>query len=248
MKNGVAKIMGEHRDQTLHQRILDDLEQKILSGHWPPGHRLPFEVDLAKEYGCSRMTVNKVMTQLVQAGLIERRKRVGSFVREPKVMSAVLEIPDIQEDVKVLNLPYSFTLHSQCQRKATEQDMLDLQLSAPAPILAITCIHFAGKRPFCIEERLINLSTVPAALDMDFSQEAPGHWLVRLVPWNAAEHRIQAVNAGSEMGELLGISETAACLSLERRTWGSDGPVTFVTMTYPGDRQSLVARFEPAPR
>ncbi|MGG2473725.1 histidine utilization repressor, partial [Rhizobium sp. BR5] len=32
--------------QTLHQRILSDIEGRIVSGEWPPGHRLPFEVDL----------------------------------------------------------------------------------------------------------------------------------------------------------------------------------------------------------
>ena len=59
---------------TFHQRILGDIEGKIVSGEWPIGHRIPFEIDLAREYGVSRMTVNKVLTQLARAGLIERVK------------------------------------------------------------------------------------------------------------------------------------------------------------------------------
>ncbi len=58
-----------------------DLERLILSGDWPPGHRLPFEVDLAAQYGCSRMTANKVLTQLARAGLIERRKNPAALLR-----------------------------------------------------------------------------------------------------------------------------------------------------------------------
>jgi GntR family histidine utilization transcriptional repressor len=72
--------MNGSKDATLHQSILSEIEGRIVSGEWPPGHRIPFEVDLAQQYGCSRMTVNKVMTQLAKAGLIERRKKSGSFV------------------------------------------------------------------------------------------------------------------------------------------------------------------------
>ncbi|MBW8787882.1 MAG: GntR family transcriptional regulator, partial [Rhizobium leguminosarum] len=49
--------MNQSRDPTLHQRILSDIEGRIVSGDWPPGHRIPFEVDLATQYDCSRMTV-----------------------------------------------------------------------------------------------------------------------------------------------------------------------------------------------
>ncbi|MAC80270.1 MAG: histidine utilization repressor [Rhodobacteraceae bacterium] len=234
------------KDETFHQRILKDLEGKIVSGEWPPGHRLPFEVDLAKAYGCSRMTVNKVMTQLVQGGLIERRKRSGSFVLQPKVSSAVLEIPDVEQDVERQGLPYSYTLDHQVQRKATDADMRDMDLSGPAPILAITCTHFAGHRPYCHEERLINLTAVPDALDTDFKVTAPGQWLLRQVPWSTAEHRIGAINADSDLAKTLQVPQNAACLTLERRTWSDNGPVTYVRLVYPGDRQSLVARFQPA--
>lgn len=234
------------RDETLHQRILRDLEGKIVSGEWPPGHRLPFEVDLARDYGCSRMTVNKVMTQLVQNGLIERRKRSGSFVLQPKVSSAVLEIPDVQQDVERQGLPYAYRLEHQAQRNATDSDMRRMELTAPAPILAITCTHVAGHRPFCHEERLINLATVPEALDVDFTTTAPGKWLLQQVPWSTAEHRIGAMNAGTDLARMLGVEDGTACLTMERRTWSEHGPVTHVRLAYPGDRQSLVARFQPA--
>ena len=56
---------------------------RILSGEWPPGHRIPFEHELTARYRCSRMTVSKALGDLVAAGLIERRRRAGSFVRRP---------------------------------------------------------------------------------------------------------------------------------------------------------------------
>ncbi|HET7413771.1 MAG TPA: GntR family transcriptional regulator, partial [Pararhizobium sp.] len=67
---------------SLHQRIMADIEEKILSGAWPPGHRIPFEHELTAEYGCSRMTVNKALTQLARAGLIARRRRADGNAAE----------------------------------------------------------------------------------------------------------------------------------------------------------------------
>ena len=77
---------------TLYKRIRLDIETRILTGEWPPGHRIPFEHQLMARYRCSRMTVNKALSELAQADLIERRRRAGTFVRRPQHMSAVLKI------------------------------------------------------------------------------------------------------------------------------------------------------------
>ncbi|TCL68392.1 histidine utilization repressor [Rhizobium sp. BK251] len=233
-------------DVTLHQRILGDIKGRIVSGEWPPGHRIPFEIDLAAHYDCSRMTVNKVLTQLAKAGLIERRKKSGSFVTQPQAQSAVLEIHDIKTEVQSLNLPYSFTLTKRQKRKSRAEDALRLELPAATSLLELACTHFAGARPFCLEERLISLSTVPGAEEADFSQIAPGPWLLGQVPWSAAEHRILAVPASAGKATALEIPRNTACLVVERRTWSTGGPVTHVRFTYPGDRHALVARFTPA--
>lgn len=231
---------------TLHQRILSDVEGKIVSGEWPPGHRLPFEVELAAQYNCSRMTVNKVMTQLAKSGLIKRRKKSGSFVARPQAQSAVLEITDIEAEVRSLNLPYSFTVRHRTTRPAGGADLQVFDAGVPSEVLEIVCIHFAGERQFCVEERLINLTNVPDAADADFARVSPGQWLLGEVPWSTAEHRIRAVAASAEMAAMLDIPKGSPCLLIERRTWSGSGPLTYVRLTYPGDSHSLVARFAPA--
>ncbi|SIQ87362.1 transcriptional regulator, GntR family [Rhizobium sp. RU35A] len=237
--------MNTDKEKTLHGRILGDLERRILSGEWPPGYRLPFEVDLAIQYGCSRMTANKVLTQLARAGLIERRKKSGSFVAQPVAQSAVLEIHDIETEVRSLNLSYGYRLETRNRRMATRQDCTLMELADGSAVLECVAVHLAGGRPFCLEYRLINLATVPEAESEDFSLIAPGAFLISRVPWNAAEHRIQAVTAAADVATKLEIARHSACLVIERRTWGAGGPVTFVRFTYPGDRHALVARFQP---
>ncbi|KAB1111526.1 histidine utilization repressor [Neorhizobium galegae] len=237
--------MTNGKEATLHHRILSDIEGRIVSGEWPPGYRLPFEVDLAVQYGCSRMTANKVLTHLARAGLIERRKKSGSFVSQPVTQAAVLEIHSIEAEVRSLKLPYSYRLERRVRREASPVDRQHLELTETASVLDLVCLHHAGERPFCLEERLINLATVPEAEGEDFSKSAPGTWLISQVPWSTAEHRIYALSASAEVAKMLDISRNAACLAIERRTWGSGGPVTFVRFTYPGDRHALVARFTP---
>ena len=64
--------MKASKSATLNQRIRSDLESRILSGEWAPGFRIPYEHELMEQYGCSRMTVNKVLTALAESGMIER--------------------------------------------------------------------------------------------------------------------------------------------------------------------------------
>ena len=59
-----------HASQSLHARIRSDIEARILSGKWPPGHRIPPEKDLMRVWDCSRMTVNKAVAALAAQGFV----------------------------------------------------------------------------------------------------------------------------------------------------------------------------------
>ena len=230
---------------SLHQQILSEIEERILSGQWPPGHRIPIEHELARRYNCSRMTVSKALTQLANAGLIERRRKAGSFVSQPHSRSAVLEIQDIEAEVLALGLPYCFDLIECRKRKARRGDTLQIDPVAAISLLDLTCLHMAGRRPFCLEQRLISLAAVPDASREAFGATPPGAWLVRRVPWTAAEHRIKALGADAMQAQSLKIKPCTPCLVIERRTWCAEKPITFVRLTYPGDAHDLVARFAP---
>lgn len=231
---------------SLHQRILDDIEGRILSGEWQPGHRIPFEHELTEYYGCSRMTVNKALTQLAKAGLIERRRRSGSFVSFPQSQAAILEIHDIRDEVAALGAPYRFELVSRSERLSGPADARNIDMPRHTPLVELICRHYAGKRVFALEERIINLRTVPGAAETDFAEQSPGPWLVSYVPWSSARHSIRAVAATPDNAAMLGVAPGSPCLVVERQTWNADQPVTHVRFTYPGDNHALVATFTPS--
>ncbi|MCZ7660666.1 MAG: histidine utilization repressor [Xanthobacteraceae bacterium] len=222
------------------------LERAILSGEWPPGHRVPSEQELTRRYGCSRMTVNRALTALAAAGLIVRRRRSGSFVATPSSEETVLEIHDIEADVRRSGKAYRFQLRSRRERRATRTDAARLAVTAGTPVLALECLHLAAGQPLVLEDRLINLAAVEAARDADFAQKPPGSWLLAQIPWSEAEHQISAANADIATAKALGIAPGAACLLVRRRTFQAGSPLTQVVLTYPGDRHHLVARFSPA--
>jgi GntR family histidine utilization transcriptional repressor len=149
-------------------------------------------------------------------------------------------------EVQALGLAYRFEIVGRGKRRAGRADLDRLHLEAKVPVLDLNCLHFAGKEPFCHEERLINLDAVPEADAETFAERAPGPWLVERVPWSTAEHRIQAVGANSVTAAALGIAEGTACLLIERRTWGAEKPITHVRLTYPGNGHELVAHFAPS--
>lgn len=230
---------------SLHQKILGDLQGKILSGRLAPGTRIATEHELAEAYDCSRMTVSNVLAKLARAGLVERRRKAGTFVTRPQSQAAVLEIHDIRTEVLALGLAYRFELVSRASRRGTTADRERLGTRSPGRVVNLVVRHFAGDRVFCLEERLINVEAVSEAAQQDFRETSPGRWLLDSVPWTAAEHRIGASNASRAAASALAVKPGTACLVVERRTWRATLPVTHVRLTYPGDSHQLIAHFTP---
>ncbi|CAM4200434.1 histidine utilization repressor [Comamonas aquatilis] len=231
---------------SLHGKILTEIEQNILSGRWPPGFRIPSEMELTAHYQCSRMTVNKVLTQLAHAGLLQRKRKAGSFVTLPHTSSAVLEIPDLRQVVLGMGMEYSSQLLSRKQRRSTRDDMQAMRMDKAGPVVHALCLHMAGSRPFCIEDRLINLESVPDAEHEMFTEHSPSSWMVNHVPWSSAEHRIRAEAASEETAARLQVAPASPCLVIDRRTWTGTLPITFVRLTYPADLYELEAHFSPS--
>lgn len=242
--------MKSRTDVPLNQRIREDIQGRILSGEWPPGHRIPFEHELMVQYGCSRMTVNKVLSMLADSGMIERRRRLGSFVARPHphIESAALEIQDIPVDVAARGYRYGYRLLGRQLRAAEAAAADEKELAAGGRLLALECLHLADDRPFALERRLIGAAAVPQALAQDFAATVPGSWLLQNVPWTRAQHRISAIGADPGQAEALEVAVGTPCLAIERRTWRGEQAVTQVRQVFLGDAYDLFAHFSPGGR
>jgi GntR family histidine utilization transcriptional repressor len=224
----------------ISEQIRRSIEARIMSGEWAPGTRVPGDTELAELHGCARMTANKALTALADAGLIERRRRAGSFVARPRSQAMVLEITDLAAEMAARGSSYRWELLSR-------RELTSAALGRKAPLLEVTGVHQADGAPLAFERRLVNLSEVPAIAAADLSAEAPGTWLLAHAPWTEAEHRISAESADAGLARALDCAVGGACLTVHRRTWRGDTPVTSVTQHFAPGRHELVARFGAQP-
>ena len=67
----------------LYEKIYRRLVDEITSGIRSPGDKLPTELELANEYGVSRITSKKALNMLAQQGLVVRKRGLGTFVSLP---------------------------------------------------------------------------------------------------------------------------------------------------------------------
>src|SRR5262249_34683362 len=68
------------RDEPLYKQIFDEIAERIRSGLWPPGHRLPPTRDLARQLSTHRNTVVRAYGDLESAGFVSSTVGRGTFV------------------------------------------------------------------------------------------------------------------------------------------------------------------------
>ena len=66
--------------EPLHAQIAARVRREVHQGVYPPGARLPAEIDLARSFGVSRGTVRQALTALLSEGLLQTLAGRGTFV------------------------------------------------------------------------------------------------------------------------------------------------------------------------
>lgn len=219
--------------------IRTDVLRRIRSREWPPGALIPGEETLAAEFGVARATVNRALTALAEAGVIERKKRAGTRVAELPVRRARLEIPVIRLDVLGRGLAYDFKLLADRMAAAPVPVTARLGLPEGQPMRYLETLHMAGGRPFVHEARWLNPAALPTPAP-DFATASANEWLVTHVSLVSGDIAFLAEGASPREAEVLGVAPGAALLIAERTTHGTLGPITFVRLAHaPGHRVAM---------
>lgn len=219
--------------------IRAEVLRRIRARDWPPGALIPGEEALAEEFGVARATVNRALTALAEAGVIERKKRAGTRVAELPVRRARLEIPVIRLDVLGRGLAYDFTLLADRLTPAPVPVTARLGLPEGQPMRYLETLHLAGGRPFVLETRWLNPAVLPSPLP-DFSDLSVNEWLVTHVSLVSGDIAFTAEPASPREADVLGIPAGTALLVAERTTQGTTGPVTLVRLAHaPGHRVQM---------
>ena len=219
--------------------IKSDVMARIIGGDWPPGTLLPTEADLADEFGAARATVNRALRELAEEGVLDRKRKSGTRVRQAPLRHAKLDITVTRQEVEARGAVYKYALVD--SRITTPPDGLRarLSLSPEGKVRRVIAVHYADGIPFQYEDRWINLATLPAAADADFTGSGPNEWLISTIPYTDMELSFSAIAADDAVAEHLDCPAGTALFQMERTTWYDGAAVTFVRMTFqPGYRKS----------
>jgi GntR family transcriptional regulator, histidine utilization repressor len=221
--------------EDVHAEVL----RRIRARDWPPGGLIPGEEALAEEFGVARATVNRALTALAAAGVVERKKRAGTRVAELPVRRARLEIPVIRLDVLGRGLAYDFDLLTERLGPAPVPVTARLGLPEATPMRYLETLHLAGGRPFVFEARWLNPAVLPDPAP-DFSEISVNEWLVTHVSLVSGDIAFTAEPASLREADVMGVPPGTALLMAERTTHGTTGPVTQVRLSHaPGHRVQM---------
>ncbi|MBC8504281.1 MAG: GntR family transcriptional regulator [Chloroflexi bacterium] len=90
------------RQQSLVDQVFKILYERIISGVYPSGSKLPTGDRLAEELNVSRSTVRMAVSKLEDRKLVQRRQGVGTYVRElikiPNPLNEFIELSNLIKD------------------------------------------------------------------------------------------------------------------------------------------------------
>lgn len=228
--------------QPLYRRVKQYIADRIAAGVWQVGQRLPSEHELAAQFDCARMTVNRAVRELTDEGRLVRLQGVGTFVAQPKAQSALFEVRSIADEIRARGHRHGCrVLAAAAQTDAAVA--ASLGLPSAAGLFHTQLVHDEDGMPIQYEDRWVNPSAAPDYLQQDFTVVTPHDYLTEVAPFSEGEHIIEARMPPKAVAEVLAMARGEPCLVVERRTWSGNLAVTFVRLWFPAGRYRLQGRF-----
>ena len=131
----------------MYHQIYLVLREQIAEGQFADG-RLPVELELARQFGASRITMRKALERLVTEGTIIRRRGSGSFVKQmPKEPKKTHRVGGLLEDIINLGLKSKAKVLELNEIGAPSEVADLLGLTAGDPVLKVIRLRSYQNKP-----------------------------------------------------------------------------------------------------
>ena len=226
----------------LYYQLENVLREKIASGTFAPGDRLPTESELIKQYGVSRITVRQALGTLAEDGLIERQQGRGTFIAQRRtrkrkfnglthLTGSLDELIEMGSDVHIKVLEFNLV-------EADKNEAEIFQVKVGTPVYRLKRLRLYEDKPYSL---IVNY--LPAEIGSQLTQEelSSGAILQMIetkfgVHLNEAKQQIKAELADPYAAGQLGVRVGSPLLSIERTVFADDGkPVEFGHTLYRSD-------------
>ncbi|RME46435.1 MAG: GntR family transcriptional regulator [Chloroflexi bacterium] len=179
--------MALRRPKPITQQISDLLIERIHSGIYAPGTRLPSESELAEELGVSRSSIRTALARLAAEGMVIRKQGDGTYVNEHlvKVPTRFGGMWDFMRLIANSGHTPRIELLEQHLRPATAGESQALHLEAGAEVVALRRRFFADERPV-----ILTTSAMPASLLREPLRPRDGEMTINELMWRRCRQSI----------------------------------------------------------
>jgi DNA-binding GntR family transcriptional regulator len=206
----------------LYYQVASRIESAIISGEIPAGSRLENEVALGARLGISRPTIRRAIQDLVDKGLLVRRRGIGTQVVHGQVTRNV-ELTSLFEDLARSNKHPSTTLLAHEVVAADRKIAESLGVDEGSAVLHLRRVRSSDGVPVAVMENFLPeefTNITPAEMNtFGLYQVLRG----RGVTMRVARQRIGARLASAEEAVLLGIDRYGAVLTMDRTAYDNTG-------------------------
>jgi GntR family transcriptional regulator len=231
----------------IYQQIREMLVQDINSGNLRPHTKVPSEYELSRLYEVSRMTINKVMSELTREGLLYRRQGKGTFVSQKKMDQWFFRATSFKEDMIQRGLePKTVVLEKKIVASSPEV-IKKLEVKSSDKVIFVKRLRYANNEPIMLESRFLNYKYCIRILDEPLETESIHNLLIQKydLPLTRATQYLEAVKINFEESRYFNIQPGEPGFLLSRVTFTSSRPITWVKYIYRGDRYRFVGEFTP---
>lgn len=208
----------------LYYQISSRLERAIREGTIPAGARLENEISIGEKLGLSRPTVRRAIQELVDKGLLVRRRGIGTQVVQARVNRPV-ELTSLHEDLSQGGMAPTTQVLSLERVGADAHTAQLLNISAGTEITRIRRLRSANETPMAILENFLP----PEFADITAEHlEAEGLYQIlraRGITIQIANQTIGARRTNADEHELLDIPKGSPLLTMDRVAYDQGGRV-----------------------
>jgi GntR family histidine utilization transcriptional repressor len=218
----------------IFQRIKDYLLGEIAAGRWKEGDVVPSEQALVRQFGVSRMTVNRAVRELTAEQVLVRRQGSGTYVAPQKIQANLVDIRSIADEIRARGHRHASRVHLLEQSRAADHLAAQFDVEPGAPLFHSVIVHLENGLPIQVEDRWVNPACAPQYLEQDFTSMTPNEHLMVAAPLQDASFSIEALPPPRDVAEMLALDKGQCCLVLKRKTRSLGRVASVVTMWHPG--------------
>ena len=205
-----------------------------------PNEKLPSERDLIEEFGFSRPTIQKALSDLENEGIIYRRPRQGSFVAERRLHKSLDSLQSFPEDLRSSGDVPSTRLIAFEIIEASETVARKLHLKTGDPVYYLVRLRHKNGDPIIYDYSYYAPFAIQDASCEVFVDSIYSFMEQRGMKISMAEKTVDAILPPKEIAEALKLRDDEPVIKIEMVAYLSDGRPFEYTLSHKNPKKYLL--------